>query len=112
MSARLTVLYDAYCGFCSRCAVVLGRLDRAGRLRVVSLQLARERVAGHRPRLSSSLGRTSWTQPGGGGTAGRPGSGSRASSRRSARSRWWAAFRSSDAASSPCTDWWRATGIG
>jgi len=42
----LTVLYDAECGFCSRCAAVLRRLDRAHRLRLVPLQSAPTSVPG------------------------------------------------------------------
>ena len=37
MGPRLTVLYDAECGLCSRSARVLRPLDRTGRLDVVPL---------------------------------------------------------------------------
>src|SRR6266513_3397359 len=43
---RITVLYDESCGFCSMCARVLRRLDRAGRLRLMPLQVASDRLAG------------------------------------------------------------------
>ncbi|MEP7082915.1 MAG: DCC1-like thiol-disulfide oxidoreductase family protein [Chloroflexota bacterium] len=39
-AARLVVLYDADCGFCSWCATALDRLDRRGRLRLLPLQRA------------------------------------------------------------------------
>lgn len=38
---RLLVLYDADCGFCSRSAQVLRRLDRDGRLHLLPIQAAR-----------------------------------------------------------------------
>jgi len=37
---RLQVLYDADCGFCSRSAGLLRRLDRAGRLELIPLKSA------------------------------------------------------------------------
>jgi predicted DCC family thiol-disulfide oxidoreductase YuxK len=40
----LTVLYDAECGFCARCAMVLRRLDRNRRLTFVALQAARASI--------------------------------------------------------------------
>ncbi len=39
---RLLVLYDADCGICSRSASLLRRLDRAGHVRLLPLQAARE----------------------------------------------------------------------
>jgi predicted DCC family thiol-disulfide oxidoreductase YuxK len=39
--ARLQVLFDADCGFCSRTAGLLRRLDGAGRLELVALQHAK-----------------------------------------------------------------------
>lgn len=44
-SGRLTVLYDADCGFCQHCARVLYRLDKGRRLRLTPLQLA-QRASG------------------------------------------------------------------
>lgn len=43
-SARLQVLYDADCGFCTRTARLLRRLDRSDRLELVPLQKARSAV--------------------------------------------------------------------
>ena len=40
--ADLDVFYDADCGFCTRTALVLRRLDRGHRLRLVELQRASE----------------------------------------------------------------------
>jgi predicted DCC family thiol-disulfide oxidoreductase YuxK len=45
----MQVFYDADCGFCSRSAALLGRLDRAGRLELVPLQEAGEAVPGAPP---------------------------------------------------------------
>jgi predicted DCC family thiol-disulfide oxidoreductase YuxK len=45
---RLLVLYDSDCGICSRSARLLRRLDRGGRLHLVSLQAAGE-MAGAQP---------------------------------------------------------------
>ena len=39
-AARLVVLYDADCGFCSWCATALDRLDGRHRLRLLPLQRA------------------------------------------------------------------------
>ena len=38
----LDVFYDADCGFCTRTALVLRRVDRSGRLRLMPLQRATE----------------------------------------------------------------------
>lgn len=48
MASRVpfTVLYDAECGFCCRCAAMLRGLDRAHRLRLVPLQSASTLVPG------------------------------------------------------------------
>lgn len=43
-SSRLQVLYDADCGFCTRTARLLRRLDRSARLELVPLQGARSVV--------------------------------------------------------------------
>jgi len=43
-SPRLTMMFDADCGFCGRSAMVLHRLDRDHALRIVPLQRAAERV--------------------------------------------------------------------
>jgi len=40
--ADLDVFYDADCGFCTRTAVLLHRVDRAHRLRLIPLQRATE----------------------------------------------------------------------
>lgn len=40
--ANLDVFYDADCGFCTRTALLLRRVDRAQRLRLVPLQRASE----------------------------------------------------------------------
>jgi predicted DCC family thiol-disulfide oxidoreductase YuxK len=45
----MQVLYDADCGFCSRSAGLLGRLDRAGQLELIPLQEAGEAVPGAPP---------------------------------------------------------------
>lgn len=53
----LTVLYDAECGFCARCAMVLQQLDRNRRLTFVGLQGARASIP-HAPsdeELASTL---------------------------------------------------------
>ncbi|CAN5450975.1 hypothetical protein BH20CHL6_BH20CHL6_05860 [soil metagenome] len=42
---RLRVLYDGDCGFCTRSADLLRRLDRQGRLDLIPLQLAAETMA-------------------------------------------------------------------
>jgi len=43
-SSRLQVLYDADCGFCTRTARLLRRLDRLARLELVPLQRAHSAV--------------------------------------------------------------------
>ena len=43
-SPRLTLLFDADCGFCGRTAMLLHRLDRDQVLRIVPLQRAAERL--------------------------------------------------------------------
>lgn len=43
-SSRLQVLYDADCGFCTRTARLLRRVDRSDRLELVPLQRARSVV--------------------------------------------------------------------
>lgn len=45
----MQVLYDADCGFCSRSAGLLGRLDRAGRLDLIPLQKPGGAVPGAPP---------------------------------------------------------------
>jgi predicted DCC family thiol-disulfide oxidoreductase YuxK len=47
-SNSLAVFYDADCGFCTRTALVLRRLDRACRLQIVPLQEA-QRIAPDAP---------------------------------------------------------------
>jgi predicted DCC family thiol-disulfide oxidoreductase YuxK len=42
----MQVLYDADCGFCTRTARLLRRLDRAGRLDLIPLQRAGATIAG------------------------------------------------------------------
>jgi predicted DCC family thiol-disulfide oxidoreductase YuxK len=54
-AARLTVLYDADCGFCARCATVVARLDRRGALRFAPLQAPPTDV-GEPPTVSELLG--------------------------------------------------------
>ena len=49
----LTVLYDRDCSFCAWTALWLRRLDRAGRLRFVALQLATGERAD--PRVASAV---------------------------------------------------------
>lgn len=48
-ATQLTVLYDADCGFCQRCAAALRRLDRDGRMSLVPLQAAAGLVPGAPP---------------------------------------------------------------
>jgi predicted DCC family thiol-disulfide oxidoreductase YuxK len=51
----LDVFYDADCGFCTRTALMLRRLDRAHRLRLVELQRATE-IAADAPSEDQLLG--------------------------------------------------------